>query len=216
MADTRIERSWHKLAEAQIELLLEQPGKLPTVEQVLQRAGVARATFYRHFTDLNALLAWRVERELDEITASVDWSRHEQEGLFSGRVVRAVLAHAQAKPELFRLFLTGKAGPVPLERMFSRFYLASLAFQQQRCANLGIRSDVPLEVVCSSLSGQLIGMLRWLLLSQREIDSEQIVAWMREMFLYGFNQFLDPAATAAIPAALITPPPPAAPSGALK
>jgi AcrR family transcriptional regulator len=216
MADTRIERTWHKLAAAQIELLLEQPGKPLTVEQVLQRAGVARATFYRHFTDLDALLAWQVERELDAITASIDWSKHEQEGLFSGRVVRAVMQHALARQELFRLYLTGKAGAVPLERMFSRFYQASLAFQQQRCANLGIGSGVPLEVVCSSLSGQLIGMLRWVLLSQHEIDSEQVVAWMREMFLHGFNQFLDPAAKPAIPAAFNTPAQPVAPGRVLK
>lgn len=208
MADPRSERSWQKLADAQIELLLEQPDTSPTVEQVLQRAGVARATFYRHFTDLDALLAWQVERLLDEIAASIDWDSHAQEGLFSGRVVRAVLERAQASPELFRLFVTGQAGPVPLERMFSRFYQVSLAFQQQRCAHLGIRPGVPLEVICSSLSGQMIGMLRWLLLSQTTIDREQVLSWMRQMFVHGSSQFLEPAtaATAATSKNSVSPP----------
>lgn len=193
MADPRSERSAQKLADAQIELLLEQPGKTPTVEQVLQRAGVARATFYRHFTDLDALLAWQVERMLDAISASIDWSSHVQEGLFSGRVTRAVLEHALARPDVYRLFVTGQAGAVPMDRLFSRFYQASLAFQKQRCAQLGIQPGAPLEVICSSLSGQLIGMLRWLLQSPTEVNREQAVSWMRQMFLYGVQQFLEPA-----------------------
>ena len=197
MADPRSERSWQKLADAQLELLLEQPGISPTVEQVLQRAGVARATFYRHFKDLDDLLAWQVEHMLDAISASIDWNSNMQESLFNGRVVRAVLEHAQARPEVFRLFVTGQAGPVPLERMFSRFYQASLAFQQQRCAQLNIQPGAPLEVICSSLSGQMIGMLRWLLISQSEIDREQVVSWMRQIFLHGFSQFLDPAGVTA-------------------
>ena len=105
MANTRSQRSWHKLAEAQIELLLQQPDKSPTVEQVLQRAGVARATFYRHFRDLDSLLAWQVEHLLDTIGASIDWSSYAKEELFNGRVVRALLEHAQARPDLFHAYV---------------------------------------------------------------------------------------------------------------
>lgn len=199
MANTRSQRSWHKLAEAQIELLLQQPDKSPTVEQVLQRAGVARATFYRHFRDLDSLLAWQVEHLLDTIGASIDWSSYAKEELFNGRVVRALLEHAQARPDLFRLYLTGQAGPVPLERFYTRFYQASLAFQTQRCADLGFQPGAPLEVICSSLSGQMIGMLRWLVLSPHEINREQVVDWMQQMCLHGFEKLLNPpAATASL------------------
>lgn len=194
MADLRSERSWQKLADAQIELLLEQPGKAPTVEQVLRRAGVARATFYRHFTDLDSLLTSQVERLLDAIAADIDLSPHVPNGVFNENAVRVVLAHAMAKPELFRLFLTGQAGAIPLERLNSRFYQASLAYQRQRFAHLGLQSAVPLEIICSSISGQLVGMLRWLVFSPTAIDHEQVLSWMRKIYLYGFSQFLDPAA----------------------
>jgi AcrR family transcriptional regulator len=195
MADPRIQRSCQKLANALLELLQEQPANLPGIEQLLKRAGVARATFYSHFTDINALLSWQVDQMLDEIYASIDWRSHDSEGLFSGRVVRAVLLQAKRQSGLFRLLLTGAAGPIPMERIYSRFYQASLDFNRQRCTQQNIQPQVPLEVICSSISGQLIGLLRWTVLHDPNADTEQLVAWMRQIYLHGFSQLLRPAPT---------------------
>jgi AcrR family transcriptional regulator len=193
MSDPRTLRSRQKLANALLQLLAEGAAYPPAVNLLLEKAAVARATFYSHFTDMDALLSWEVDRLLDEVQASIDWQGHAQDAPFSGRVVRAVLGRAREQVELFRLLLTGGAGPIPLERFYSRFYQASLAFNQQRCATLGIQPAIPLEVICSSVSGQIIGVLRWMVVHQPDADIEQLVAWMRQIYMNGLSHLLVPA-----------------------
>ncbi|MCP1647994.1 TetR/AcrR family transcriptional regulator [Pseudomonas nitroreducens] len=194
MPDPRVLRSRQKLANALFDLIGEGQAYPPAVNLVLERAHVARATFYSHFTDMDALLAWEVERILDEIQSSIDWQGQAQDAPFTGRVVQAVLGKAREQTALFRLLLTGGAGPIPLERFYSRFYETSLALHRQRCAAQNITPAIPLEVICSSISGQMIGVLRWMVIHQPDADIEQLVAWMRSIYQQGMSHLLMPAA----------------------
>ena len=195
MTDPRIQRSCQKLASALFELLQEGCVYPPPVNLVLERAGVARATFYSHFSDLDTLLSWEIDRVMDEIYGAIDWQSHAQDAPFSGRVVRAVLTQAREHVVLFRTLLTGAAGPIPIERFYSRFYEASLNFNRRRCAAQGHEPEVPLEVICSSISGQLIGVLRWMVVHDPQADIEQLVTWMRRIYSHGLSHLL--SATAA-------------------
>ncbi|MGJ7513747.1 TetR/AcrR family transcriptional regulator [Pseudomonas baetica] len=192
MPDPRVLRSRQKMANALFDLISEGHTYPPAVNLVLERAGVARATFYSHFADMDALLAWEVERILDELQASIDWQGHARDAPFSGRVVRAVLLRARERTELFRLLLTGGAGPIPLERFYTRFYEASLAFNRRRCADMNITPAIPLEVICSSISGQVMGVLRWMVIHQPDADVDQLVAWMRSIYQQGMSHLLMP------------------------
>jgi AcrR family transcriptional regulator len=195
MSDPRTLRSRQKLANALLQLLADEASAYPPpVNLLLEKAGVARATFYSHFTDIDALLSWEVDRLLDEVQASIDWQGQAQDPPFSGRVVRAVLTRAREQIPLFRLLLTGGAGPIPLERFYTRFYQASLASNRQRCANLGLQPAIPLEVICSSVSGQMMGVLRWMVVHQPDADIEQLVAWMRQIYMAGLNPLWLPTA----------------------
>jgi len=54
-ADRRVHRSRERLGDALVALLLERPFDSITVQDVLDRAGVGRSTFYAHFRDKNDL-----------------------------------------------------------------------------------------------------------------------------------------------------------------
>jgi AcrR family transcriptional regulator len=54
--DKRVQRSCQLLREALIELMIEQAYETVTVQHILDRARVGRATFYVHFRDKEALL----------------------------------------------------------------------------------------------------------------------------------------------------------------
>ena len=54
--DARIRRTRDALGDALVALLHERPFEAITVQQVLDRAGVGRSTFYSHYTDKNDLL----------------------------------------------------------------------------------------------------------------------------------------------------------------
>lgn len=53
-ADPRFQRSYDALVRAATELLDEAPLNTLSIAQLVQRAGVARPTFYQHFPDLQA------------------------------------------------------------------------------------------------------------------------------------------------------------------
>ena len=55
-ADARVARTRDRLGDALIQLLLEKPFETITVQDVLDRAGVGRSTFYTHFKDKDDLL----------------------------------------------------------------------------------------------------------------------------------------------------------------
>ena len=60
--DPRVLRTKHALGAALIELMLEQPFDAITVQDVLDRAGVGRATFYAHFRNKRDLFHSEHER----------------------------------------------------------------------------------------------------------------------------------------------------------
>src|SRR5207237_7497279 len=54
--DRRIQRTRDRLGDALVALIQERPFDTITVQQVLERAGVGRSTFYVHYRDKDDLL----------------------------------------------------------------------------------------------------------------------------------------------------------------
>lgn len=59
--DRRVRRTRDVLGDALVELMREKPFEEITVQQVLDRAGVSRSTFYAHYRDKNDLFLGDVE-----------------------------------------------------------------------------------------------------------------------------------------------------------
>lgn len=64
-SDARIRRTKHRLGQALIDLIVEKPIDEITVQEVHDRAGVGRSTFYLHFRDKNDLLLCQLEQFLE-------------------------------------------------------------------------------------------------------------------------------------------------------
>lgn len=67
--DARVERTKRALGSALVELMLERHFDTITVQAVLDRAGVGRATFYAHFRNKRDLFLSDYERMLDALEA---------------------------------------------------------------------------------------------------------------------------------------------------
>src|SRR5262245_66510880 len=70
--ETRVERTRHALGTALIELMRERPLQQLTVQDVLDRAGVGRATFYAHFQNKRDLFLSENERFLGWLEAALE------------------------------------------------------------------------------------------------------------------------------------------------
>ncbi|VWC98597.1 TetR family transcriptional regulator [Burkholderia lata] len=71
-ADPRFQRSYDALVRAATELLDEAPLNKLSIAQLVQRAGVARPTFYQHFPDLQAAAQRAALVRLDNAFAFVE------------------------------------------------------------------------------------------------------------------------------------------------
>src|SRR5437660_10085913 len=59
--DRRVQRTRQLLQDALISMMIEKGYEATTVQDIIDRANVGRATFYAHFADKETLLASRIE-----------------------------------------------------------------------------------------------------------------------------------------------------------
>ena len=71
VADARVVRSREALREAMVELAAELPLDAITVRAIAARAGVGYATFFRHYSDKETLLADVAQQLTQEFLAQV-------------------------------------------------------------------------------------------------------------------------------------------------
>ncbi len=70
--DPRVRRTRDRLGDALIGLLLEKPFEAITVQQVLDRAGVGRSTFYLHYRDKHDLLVSDMDEFLERMASQLE------------------------------------------------------------------------------------------------------------------------------------------------
>src|SRR5579884_812716 len=97
--DARIRRTHERLGLALLELIRDKPFEKVTVQDVLDRASVARSTFYLHFQDNNDLLLSQLEQFLEIMSTSLS-ARKEK----SSRVapVTEMFQHIADQKKLYR------------------------------------------------------------------------------------------------------------------
>ena len=77
--DRRVLRSRYRLGEAMIKLIQEKPFDEITVQEVLDRAGVSRTTFYAHYRDKDDLFMSDLDEFLEGAAAMLSRSRDPSE-----------------------------------------------------------------------------------------------------------------------------------------
>ena len=96
--DRRVRRTRDQLGDALVALIVEKPFDTITVQEVLDRAGVGRSTFYAHYRDKDDLFVSDVDEFLDGMASML--SRREDP---SDRVapVRELFAHVADARRLY-------------------------------------------------------------------------------------------------------------------
>jgi AcrR family transcriptional regulator len=172
--DARVQRTRDQLGYALIQLIVEKPINDVTVQDVLDRAGVGRSTFYLHYRDKDDLLVSQLEMFL-ETMSNVLSVRKEK----SNRVapVAEMFAHIGNQNKLYRVL--SDSG-----HLKDFFDLAEGCFArgiERRLTESGLLAKLPqreLAARASALAGSLLSLLRWWL-DRGEKESPQA---MDEMF----------------------------------
>ena len=156
-ADARVRRTCSQLGTALLNLILEKPIKDVTVQDILDRSGVARSTFYLHYRDIDDLLVSQLEMFLEMMSNALS-----VRGDKSSRVVPVaeLFAHIGNQNKLYRVL--SDSG-----HLKDFFELAEGSFArgiERRLNESGRLPDIPPReraARASALSGSLLSLLRW-------------------------------------------------------
>ncbi len=162
--DRRVQRTRQLLQGALLSLIREKGFEALTVQDIIDRANVGRATFYAHFDNKEDLLVAGMEQFRTSIR---DLQRRLLKEAGGGSIDRAFLfsrelfAHASEHRDVFRAML-GSHGGVVVQRLFQKI-LTELIREEVKAAAIprGGAAAVPTEATVQYIAAGLWGLVSW-------------------------------------------------------
>lgn len=183
--DRRIVRTRQLLREALMQLIVERGYDAITIQDITDRANVARTTFYLHFTDKDDLLFQTMRDLYEELFASALMPSIEQvhEGHFGGDATD--FTHVQQHADFYRIMFSEKGSAAFMARV--RRYLAQ--FIQERLLEPllppGTQPRIPLEIVAHFTTGAQLGLLAWWVEQDMPYSAEKMARMMEDLCAQG-------------------------------
>ena len=186
--DRRVERTGQLLRGALVALIREKGFEALTVQEIIDRANVGRATFYAHFDNKDDLLVSGFE----ELGASL--RARQREAFARGRTVedrvfgfsREVFAHTNEHRDVFRAMVGKRSGAV-VERVLHKLLIELLREDVTGAVGRPRHHDVQAEALVQFLAGALFGLLMWWLDGREKLSEAEIDGVFRRMALPAFT-----------------------------
>jgi len=156
--DRRIQRTRQSLQDALITLILEKGYEAVTVQDVIDRANVGRATFYAHFQDKEDLLLSEFEQLSAQFNQHIETQGLNGTDLWS--LSRFMFIHAGDYYRIYKAAVGKQSGQIM--QVHLRKYLTKLieeCFQPQWSRQQN--NIIPLEIVIHHLVSSLLSLLTW-------------------------------------------------------
>jgi AcrR family transcriptional regulator len=155
--DARVRRTRDRLGDALVALILEKPFEAITVQNVLDRAGVGRSTFYAHYRNKEDLFVSDVDEFLEAMATLL--SRRNDP---SDRVapVRELFAHVADWRRFHSALVASRKLQDFLDLAQGHFARAI----EQRLTELSAASSLPSDrraAMAQALAGALLSLMSW-------------------------------------------------------
>jgi AcrR family transcriptional regulator len=180
--DRRVERSQQLIRGALLALIREKGFETLTVQEIIDRANVGRATFYAHFDSKDDLLA----SGFDDLRASL--KARQQDALSGGRTIEErvfgfsheVFAHTHEYRDVFRA-MVGKRSGAAVQRLLHKLVVDLVREDVRQAAAQTARNAVPAEGLVQFLAGALFGLLMWWLDGKTRLSVTDVNALFRRL-----------------------------------
>jgi AcrR family transcriptional regulator len=150
-----VRRTRTALADAFLDLVVEKGYEKITVQDILDRADIARSTFYAHYRDKEGLLL----ACFDDLWPAIDVAAQTGRSMDLARPAELVFGHAYRNKQVYRV-LCGKQGGNVVQRHLQGVVgqLRAKTLAQHLPAN---GSDVPVDIVAEFYTAAALGLLTW-------------------------------------------------------
>ena len=188
--DRRSTRTHHLLREALVALLLEKRYDAITVQDILDRANIGRATFYEHYWDKEDLLTsqaeWLIESLESQVEASSSPHSLDAPMWFSSLTL---LEHISAHYPLYQEFSRG--GAVALMTQALQQHLRVQVKTQLQAPWKQNRDTEVLDAVAAYVVGTFMTLVQWWLETDMSWSPHRMEALFRQLMLSGMHQLLE-------------------------
>jgi AcrR family transcriptional regulator len=180
-ADRRSQRTYRLVSSAFAELVVEKPYDKILVQDILDRAGIGRTTFYAHYFDKEDVLNNVVEQELELLTRQIAHAAARQRVLPS----LELFEHAyHSENQQFRTLMRSRAGEFLWEALQAPL---CRAIESALCTLWADKRSpsIPLPVVSEYLAGAFLTLLKWWLAADMPYPPEKMESIFQQLALPG-------------------------------
>ena len=186
--DRRVQRTERLLREALLSLIREKGFEALSVQDIIDRADMGRATFYAHFDNKVDLLV----SGFDGLRASL--KERQREALSAGTGVderlfafsREMFAHVDEYREVFRAMAGNESGAV-VQQIFHKILLDLVRADVKATVPRGEAGSIPAEALARFIAGGLFGLLMWWLNGKMRPSAEEMNTIFRRLALPGMK-----------------------------
>jgi AcrR family transcriptional regulator len=184
--DRRSQRTHRLVSSAFAELLGEKPYEEILVQDILDRAGIGRTTFYAHFFDKKDVLDTLTEQILSMFTQQFVHSTARQPVVPSLELFEHIY---QSPQQHFRALMRSRAGEPLWEALQTALCRAIEPALCTLCAERRA-PPIPLPVVSQYLAGALLTLLKWWVVAEMPYPPEQMENIFQQLALPGVSAIL--------------------------
>jgi AcrR family transcriptional regulator len=177
----RVARTKAAIEDAFVQLVLERGYDQVTVEDVTDRADLARATFYAHYPNKEAVQFSVFDRLTEDLVQRLADQGGPPDAVHRD-VISAAYKHAAEMPDLYRACLSD-----PRTRQAHLSTLGRYAEQnfRDRLTALGKQPRVPVPVMARAFVGAHVAILEAWLAGELDGDAEELAGMALDLLIYG-------------------------------
>ncbi|MFE1587778.1 TetR/AcrR family transcriptional regulator [Streptomyces sp. NPDC058737] len=184
--DRRTRRSRRALGAALVELVLERGFTALTVEDITERADVARATFYAHFRDKEDLFARVTDDLLAGLAERLAPVMADSAVGFTGKPVLEMLRHAREERDVYRIVLRGEGDGKPLQMFTDACARVTAEEFRARAERNAVEPRIDPELLARVWVGEQLGVLRWWVEQETpSLPAEEVVRMLLDLAMRG-------------------------------
>jgi len=174
--DRRVQRTRALLLKSLMELIVEKGFESISVQDITDRANVARTTFYLHYANKEELLYKGLQDEFLEIIEKIEPGQMDSP---------ADWLHLQANQQFYDVMFSQEGSQSFTVQLFS--FLEQMMLNQVIAPLASKEVNLPKSLIASYLAGAQYGLWRWWLTNQMPMSAEEISSAGKDLAVKGLG-----------------------------
>lgn len=175
--DRRVLRTQQSLAEALVDLTLENGYDSISIKQLTQRANIGYATFFRHFKSKDELLMFVLESVLNELEALTESEMTPYEQAL------VTFEYIKRNSRVYRVFIS-----IPRDSELATTVYEVIEANVRKYYVARDENYIPMEIAINHIVTSIIELIRWWVVNDMSYSTQQMATIQSELIIKATEQ----------------------------